>query len=388
MDFNRPARPLTNAFGIYVHSPFCVHKCSYCDFYSFTRYGEPDFDKLLGAWRAELRLAARWFAGSDGQAPKAETVFFGGGTPSLLPAEALEGCLEEISDLFGLTDSAEITLEANPETVTPDRAAAWRRIGFNRVSLGAQSFQAKHLATLERLGSAQSIVAAAGVVKEAGFDDFNLDFIFAIPGQTAAELKSDLESAAALGPTHLSSYNLTLKPGHKLYTELPSDDEAADLYELACSLLSNCGYERYEISNFAKPGRECRHNLLYWAGGDYLGVGPSASSRLFRGGRFLHRKQIADFPLYLQAPKPMEFDTTSRPQTVLEASFLELRKRWGVSLADFRTRYGYDLTAAEKFPRYLEDGFLCRDGDRLTLTDRGLMLADSVTADLVDMHKI
>jgi len=371
-----------------VHSPFCVHKCSYCDFYSFTRYADPDFGRLLGAWRSELRLAAQWFADSDGAVPRAETVFFGGGTPSLLPVEVLEGGLEEIREQFGLTTGAEITLEANPETVTPERAAAWRHAGFNRVSLGAQSFQAKHLATLERLGSAQSIVGAAGIVRQAGFDDFNLDFIFAIPGQTAEELSSDLQSAAALGPTHLSSYNLTLKPGHKLYDQLPDDDEAADLYELACRQLSSLGYERYEISNFSKPGRECRHNLLYWAGGDYLGVGPSASSRLFRDGRFLHRKQIADFPLYLQAPRPMEFEATSAPQTVLEASFLELRKRWGVSLSGFRSRYGYDLTSAGKFSRYLEDGFLARDGDRLTLTDRGLMLADSVTADLVDMDRI
>ncbi len=303
--------------------------------------------------------------------------------------EALSGCLETIAAKFGITSDAEITLEANPETVTLEKARAWRQAGFNRVSLGAQSFQAKHLASLERLGSAESIVKAAGLVQEAGFDDFNLDFIYAIPGQTAAELNSDLRRAASLGPTHLSFYTLTLTKGHKLHGELPVDDDAADLYEQGKALLEDLGYERYEISNFAKAGRECRHNLLYWAGGDYLGIGPSAASRLFRNGRFLHRKQVADFLLYAGgAQKGMVFESTDAGQTVLEASFLELRKRWGISLSGFEARYGYDLTRARKYPLFLEDGFIARSGDTLALTEKGFLLADAITRDLVDMEKI
>lgn len=371
-----------------MHSPFCRHKCSYCDFYSFTRYGEPDFARLLTAWKDELDTSVRWFVENDGQAPRAQTVFFGGGTPSLLPVEALSSCLEGISSRFGLSSDAEITLEANPETVTPERARAWRAAGFNRVSLGAQSFQARHLASLERLGSAESTTAAAGHVREAGFDNFSLDFIFGIPGQTSEELESDLRQAAALGPSHLSSYTLTLTSGHKLHGQLPTDDDAAEMYDRGKAVLESLGYARYEISNFAKEGRECRHNLLYWAGGDYLGIGPSAASRLFRGRRFQHRKQVADFPLYVQAKKGMVFETTNAAQTVLEAGFLELRKRWGVSLEGFRERYGYDLTRARKYPLFLEDGFLVREGDTLALTEKGFLLADTITRDLVDMEKI
>jgi oxygen-independent coproporphyrinogen III oxidase len=269
--------------------------------------------------------------------------------------------------------------------VTLDRARAFRSAGFNRVSLGAQSFQPKYLAALERLGSPESIEQAAAHVKGAGFTDFSLDFIFAIPGQTLEEVRSDLERAAALGPTHLSFYNLTLTSGHRLFKELPDDDTAADLYEAGKAFLEGAGYERYEISNFSLPGRECRHNLLYWGGGDYLGIGPSASSRLFRKGSFLHRKQVADFPSYLRAPKPMEFDSTSPAQTVLEASFLELRKRWGVSVSGFRERYGYDLTKARRYHAFLEDGFVLRRGDTLALTEKGFLLADAVTRDLVDI---
>lgn len=386
IDCNRPTSPLTNAFGIYVHSPFCVHKCSYCDFYSFTKYGEPDFTTLLGAWEKELRTSARWFLEHDGAMPVVETIFFGGGTPSLLSSETLHHCVAIIAELFPLHSQAEITLEANPETVTLEKARAWRQSGFNRVSLGAQSFQAKHLASLERLGSAESIRTAAGLVREAGFDDFNLDFIFAIPGQTAEELESDLEQAATLGPTHLSFYNLTLTQGHRLYKELPPDDWAADLYDRGKAVLEKNDYARYEISNFAKPGRECRHNLLYWSGGDYLGIGPSAASRLFRGGRFLHRKQVADFPIYTRAAKGMEFDVTSEEQTVLEASFLELRKRTGVSVRGFRERYGYDLSTARKYQQYLDDGFLSRHEDTLALTEKGFLLADGITRDLVDLN--
>lgn len=378
---------MTNAeargFGVYVHSPFCVHKCSYCDFYSFTRYGEPDFSKLLGAWKREIEEAARWMGGGE-EGGEVATVFFGGGTPSLLPPSVLGDALEELFRSFRRAGAIEITLEANPETVTPSLAREWFRLGFNRVSLGAQSFEARHLAMLERLGSAESIRRAAASVKEAGFEDFNLDLIFGIPEQTAREVVSDVEQVAALSPTHVSLYNLTLKAAHKASRNLPSDDTAAELYERGRDRLYEAGYERYEISNFARPGRECRHNLLYWSGGDFLGIGPSASSRFFRNGRFLHRKQVADFPLYVQAPKPMEFEATDFGQTVLEATFLELRKREGIRLKGFGERYGYDLTRAKRFAQFVEDGFLSWDSDTLRLTEKGLLLGDSVTRDLVD----
>lgn len=375
-------------FGIYVHTPFCVHKCSYCDFYSFTKYAALDFSRLVHGLAREIRAAARWLS-RRGDLPAVGSVFFGGGTPSLVPPDALAVVFEALGDSFTFLADAEITLEANPETLTDALLEAWReKLPVNRVSLGAQSFQPRYLAALERLGSPESIRAAVAMLRRAGYDNFSLDLIFAIPGQTKAEVLDDIARAVELGPRHVSFYNLTLKPGHVLYHELPDDDRAAELYEAGIERLEAAGYRQYEISNFAEPGRESRHNLLYWNGGDFLGVGPSASSRFFWDGAFHHRKQHADLERYLAGgdfPEPGLTATTAE-ETVLEATFLELRRNEGVDIAAFRERYGHDLTRAPKYGLFLREGVLAREGDRLRLTKRGRLLADLVTRELAEQR--
>lgn len=378
-----PALP--NRFGVYVHTPFCVHKCSYCDFYSFTQYTAQDFAPFTDQLVREIASAGRWLTAQKYTTP-VSTIFIGGGTPSLFPADQISRILAAIGDHFPWEDEVEITLEANPETVSAEVADALAATKLNRISLGAQSFRPEHLKTLERLGSPASIAAAIAHLKRAGFSRLNLDLIFGIPGQSPRELAADIASAAELGPEHISAYNLTLKPAHPLFTKLPTDDEAADLYELTVETLREAGYGQYEISNFCRPGGESRHNLLYWDGGDYLGVGPSAASRFFSDGRFYHRKQWSDVGRYGQRgefPDP-PFESSSPAQSVLEATFLELRKNEGVNVGTFRARYSYDLSAAKNFSLFVKEGLIEREGEIVRLTARGRLLADRVTRDLVD----
>ncbi len=378
--------PVTIPFGIYVHIPFCVHKCSYCDFYSFTQYGRNDFERLEAQLVNEVRQMAAYIKERQGNLSPVTSVFFGGGTPSLMPTSSIQKICDTLAEEFPFAKEVEITLEANPETVDARFAASLFATPVNRVSLGAQSFQAKHLKSLERLGSAESIVSAVGFLKEAGFTNFNLDLITGIPGQSEEEFLEDIEKAVSLGPTHLSFYTLTLKSKHPLATQLPSEDKAADLYEAGIRRLQILGFDQYEISNFARPGLGCRHNLLYWSGGDFLGIGPSASSRFFWERVFHHRKQKAHFETYLELNefRSLPFETTTKAQTVLEASFLELRTNDGVDLDQFQARYGYDFRKAKKYELFAKNALIQEKDNRLVLSHRGRLLADSVTEQLVD----
>ena len=383
--FYRSSPHLPNRFGVYIHTPYCVHKCSYCDFFSFTSYQESDFRPFTNKLILELTQSASWLS-SLGYREPLHSIFIGGGTPSLFPTDEIHRILDTVLEAFPAEDGIEITLEANPETVTEVFSKQLSKTPVNRISLGAQSFQEAHLKTLERLGSGESIVTAINRLKEVGFQRLNLDLIFGIPGQSPDQMVQDIHKTVALGPEHISSYQLTLKPGHPLYDRLPSDETSADLYELAVSTLRQSGFLQYEISNFCRENGESRHNLLYWDGGDYLGVGPSAASRFFSDGKFYHRKSWSDMNRYFSSgtfPDPV-FQESSLEQSLLEATFLELRKNVGVDIARFQGRYGFNLTSARNFPLFLKEGLIETDGQRIRLTDRGRLLADRVTRDLVD----
>lgn len=373
-------------FGLYVHIPFCVHRCSYCDFYSSTKFDAVAFDQLTDRLCWEAGAAAKWLEHRGKRTP-VTSIFFGGGTPSLLPVSHLSRIFQRLLEDFQVEPSAEITLEANPETVNEEFAASlFSSTPVNRVSLGAQSFKAEHLSKLERLGSSASIRNAVRVLRGAGLRNYSLDLIFGIPGQSAQDLLQDIDEAVALEPMHLSFYSLTLKPGHRLYCGLPDDDQAADLYEQGRARLSEHGYDAYEISNFSRAGFESRHNLLYWSGGDFLGLGPSASTRFFWDGSFHHRKQVANWEQYLKVdrfPNPA-FESTTAFQTVLEASFLELRKREGIALEAFSRRYRYDLTRAKQFSFLSAQGLVEKQDGSLRLTSKGWLLAEGIAERLVD----
>lgn len=378
---------LTNSFGIYVHIPFCVHKCSYCDFYSFTKYLAQDFNSFTEALCGEIISARQFVEQRELPISAAKSLFFGGGTPSLLPVPLLARIINTLRENFSFAEDIEITVEANPETVSSTFLNELKTLTpVNRVSLGAQSFFQENLKKLERLGSRESIYNAAKLLKEFDFNNFNLDLIFAIPGQTATQMLEDLAEVVSLEPAHVSSYNLTLKPGHSLYAKLPKDDFVAELYEMMVESLNKQGFDQYEISNFSKKGFACVHNLLYWSGGDFLGLGPSASSRFFKDNHFYHRKQLSEFGRYLGQKTfgELDFEKSDQKQTWLEATFLELRKNSGIDLEGFKIRYGYDPSSAKQYSLFIKEGLLTKEGKNLCLTRKGRLLADLVTERLVD----
>ncbi|MGB0514565.1 MAG: radical SAM family heme chaperone HemW, partial [Wenzhouxiangellaceae bacterium] len=264
--------------SIYIHLPWCVRKCPYCDFNSHALLGELPEDETVAALLAdlELDLPRVW-----GRAVR--SVFFGGGTPSLFSARAIGAILDGVAARVRLAPNAEITLEANPGTVEHDRFEAYRAAGVNRISLGIQSFDPGHLRTLGRIHDGDQARAAVRAVLDAGFDNFNLDLMWALSGQTVEQVLADLDQALEFEPPHLSHYQLTLEPNTVFAArppELPAEEVVHDMQDAAGVRLVEAGYENYEISAWARPGRASAHNLNYWRFGDYLGIGAGASGKI------------------------------------------------------------------------------------------------------------
>jgi oxygen-independent coproporphyrinogen-3 oxidase len=367
--------------GLYVHVPFCAAICNYCNFSRGlfdpglkTRY----LDALLG----EIRAAA------DG-AP-ADTIFFGGGTPSLLEPEEVAVILDTCRASFALSGDSEVTLEANPETVSPERLAGFRDAGINRLSFGVQSFRDDELQRLSRLHSASRAIEAVTMAREASFDNLSLDLMMWLPGQSIAQWLESVDALVALGPEHASLYLLELYPNAPLKEAMARsgwsvapDDDAADMYLEAMGRLDAAGYGQYEISNVARPGRACRHNVKYWADGEWLGFGPSAHST--RGGvRWRNIPATEEYVARLERGESaqVEHRLLSPDVRLEEALFTGLRLCAGVDLDAIRARYGVDVrhrygAALEPF---LDAGVLIYDGPRMRLTRAGLLLAHEVMA--------
>lgn len=272
-----------NPVAVYVHTPFCPTKCGYCDFNSFAMEGEI-IERTVQAIRAEISR-------SSAAGRPAKTVFFGGGTPTLIPAEQLGSILESVRDIHPFDDDVEVTVESNPGTVDSANYPALREAGFNRISIGAQSFSAFDLKRLGRVHSPEQVPRAIHEARKAGFENINLDLMFGLPHQTVEAWRKNLQSALALDPQHLSLYALTIEPNtrfHRLYHKglmsLPSDELFVEMLDIAIDTAESKGYRRYEVSNFAKPGYECKHNLAYWRAEEYAGYGPGAVGCLQDGG--------------------------------------------------------------------------------------------------------
>jgi oxygen-independent coproporphyrinogen-3 oxidase len=383
-------------FSLYIHIPYCQAKCPYCDFNSYAAERWPE-GRYVAALCSELDHYAEhasWRGAEIG------TIFFGGGTPSLFAPASIGRVLAAVARRWGVGAEAEITLEANPGTVSLDTLRGFRRAGINRLSFGVQSFQPHHLRVLGRIHGAGEARHAVAWARAAGFDNVNVDLIFALPHQTLAEWESDLAQAIGLHPDHISAYNLTYEEGtpfHKLRSQgvlrsLTEEIEVA-MFTRTQEILGAAGFEQYEISNYARPGRACRHNLNYWQSGDYLGVGAGAHSYAAFGNvlaaesRWGHRWSNEKIPSrYIDAVEKsaQARRTTERldeRQARGEFVFLGLRCRTGFLATAFRQRFGDDLVAAFPHAADLEKGGLlqCADG-RWQLSTRGLMLADSVFA--------
>ncbi len=349
------------ATGLYIHIPFCHQKCAYCDFYSVpVELGA--IEQYLELLLAEARLR--------GAGQTINTVFLGGGTPSLLSARQISTVLEGVSRYFCLAEGAEITLEANPETLTPQSLSAYHAAGINRLSMGVQTLTPALLPLLGRKHTAKEALTAIAWAQAAGFVNLSCDLIYGIPGQTLASWQDDLRTLVARGLPHLSVYCLEIYDETPLgravasgAVQRPDDDAAADMYDFARDYLPEQGVQQYEISNFARPGRECRHNLNYWQNGDYLGLGPAACSY----GQDTRECNVADLQTYKDLIKSGQLPTGSSEHLderdiAAETVILGLRLSTGVDQEAFAKRFGYSLEAAfgDEISQLLQKGWLQR----------------------------
>lgn len=369
--------------SLYVHVPFCVVKCGYCDFNSYVIEEEAAHDRFLDALQAEMQR--RW----RGRQPV--SVFFGGGTPSLLSVERLERLLAIVGERVDLSACAEVSMEANPESFTEDKAKAARAGGVRRVSIGTQSFHAHHLRFLDRAHDAEGAEAAFAAARAAGIDNVSIDLMFGIPGETLAEWQSDVERALRLGTDHLSCYNLTFEPGTKLQRDRqqgktgPNEQELdRAMFEFTRQRLGEAGFDAYEVSNFAGRGGPCRHNDHYWLQGNYVGIGPGASSHC-DGVRVSNIKALEPWAeAALSGLTCTSTAETLRPlQRAAEALWLGIRRTGGVDVGAIERRIGVDVRAwfEPMIERHRGRQLVEYDGTTLRLVGEGLLLADQVGGD-------
>jgi len=389
------------SFSLYVHIPYCQAKCPYCDFnsYAAATWPEADYTRAL-ILEMECRRSEPPFAGES-----LRTVFFGGGTPSLFSPESIGVILEAANRRFPIERDAEITLEANPGTLSEAKLAGLRTAGVNRLSLGAQSFNNETLKFLGRIHDADQTRQAVAMAHRVSFDRLNLDLIFAVPGQTLESVLADLKQATALGPDHISAYNLTFEEGTAFFTELKrgrikplANEEQAAMYAAVRTELPRRGYTMYEISNYALPGHEARHNLTYWRGQTYLGIGAGAHSFALGsstspavpnpyGRRWWNERNPGRYIELVARDGRAESGGEEIDQTTgaSEYVFLNLRLREGFAEQEFAARLArrFDDVFGARAARLVEGGLLVRSAGRVFLSDRGLELADSVFAEFV-----
>ena len=377
---------ITRQKGIYIHIPFCISKCIYCDFCSAPADDETK-EHYVDALCREIAVAGER-AEAEGDKRKISTIFFGGGTPSILHSALLIKIMNAVRGAFTVADDAEITVECNPGTLSKSKLATYKDIGVNRLSIGLQSPNNRELKNLGRIHTYEQFEESYIEARLAGFDNINVDIMSAIPNQTVAGYEDNLRKIIALKTEHISAYSLIVEEGTPLYNMverthgkiLPSEDEDREMYAMTKVMLADAGYSRYEISNYAKSGRECRHNISYWERADYLGFGVAAASLLGKR-RFTNTLDVAS---YIANP----IDNHSEEQLLTlnaemeEYMFLGLRMMKGVDTERFGELFGksFDELYGEITARQIEQGLMVRDGKRVRLTDIGIDISNTVMA--------
>lgn len=400
---------------LYVHIPFCVKKCAYCDFLSAPA-GEREIHAYTDALIHEIRAR-----GENHKDYRVRTVFLGGGTPSVLSGGDAARIFRALKKSFDIAENPEITLEVNPGTVTEEKTAAWKNAGINRISIGLQSVNDRELKMLGRIHTFREFLNTWKLVRRAGFNNVSIDLISAIPGQTVQSWERTLRTVAELGPEHISAYSLIIEEGTPFYTlygdgkenagdssfpPLPDEDEDREIYQRTASVLNEYGYHRYEISNYAREGYECRHNLGYWERKEYLGLGLGASS-LIRECRF---HNTADMEKYMhvygsggkaaegeensacscmkteeQNSTLEEIEKLSVEDQMEEFMFLGLRKTAGISPEDFRRSFDRNImdVYGEKLIKLEKQGLIRNSGARIRLTERGTDISNYVFSEFI-----
>lgn len=374
---------MNGGMELYLHMPFCVRKCAYCDFLSF-----PTDQETQNLYTRRLREDIDAMGKKYGDIP-VDTIFIGGGTPSVPDSALIVGIMEHVRKAFHVAEDAEISMEANPGTVTREKLTDYRQAGINRLSFGLQSANDRELKLLGRIHTWTEFLESFHLARECGFTNINIDLMSALPGQTRESWKDTLKRVTDLNPEHISAYSLIIEDGtpfgEKYGSEegrklLPDEDSEREMYHETKRFLRDCGYERYEISNYAKPGRACRHNIGYWTGVPYLGLGLGASSYM-DGCRFAVN---SDMKQYLEEKPGMFTDVEKLTKKDMEEEFfyVGLRMTAGVSLPEFERRFG--VSAKDVYPglmeMFVEEKAAVFQGDRFVLTDYGLDVSNYIMA--------
>ena len=379
-----------NDLELYIHIPFCIRKCNYCDFLSFPSK-EEEREVYVESLINEIEQTGKILDKND---YKVRSIFIGGGTPSLLSGEQMERIMQAVRNTFFIIEEAEITMEANPGTLTEANVFSYKKAGVNRLSMGLQSADDSCLHLLGRIHTWEEFLKSYELARKAGFENINIDLMSGLPGQTVSIYKRTLEKVMALQPEHISAYSLILEEGtpfgesKEIQKKIPDEETEREMYQLTKEVLAENGYERYEISNYARKGKECIHNLGYWSGTPYLGFGLGASS-YFEGTRFSNEKNLEKYQKKPYVPFMMREDYTvlSEKDEMEEFMFLGLRKRAGISEREFKERFKVSLKDiyGKVIAKYEEMDLLewTDEGKVLRLTDAGIDVSDYIFCDFM-----
>ena len=370
-------------FGLYIHIPFCMQKCHYCDFTSFPYPGDSGAREYVRAVEREMRLRC-----VESRSSRVSSVYIGGGTPTVLPPELLLRIGKAAAAFFSVSKNAEITVEANPGTLTHEMFGVFGDMGVNRISVGAQSFNDDLLRAMGRVHNSRAVEEIVHAARGWGIENIGIDLIYGLPGQTCSEWEQTLRRAVKLKPAHISTYGLAVEKGTPWGNEhsrgnlvLPGEGECCSMYDLSRELLVQNGYNHYEISNFALPGFFCRHNLVYWRRQEYIGIGLGASS-FVSGLRVKNTADIDDYKSSLECGRlPLgEMERPSLREAMAEYVFLGLRTSEGVSASKFSQEFGIDMDVVYKreIRMLLDRGLVLWDGDRLSLEPSAYIISNEI----------
>ena len=374
--------------SIYIHIPFCVRKCEYCDFYSMCDLSLRE--AYVNALIAQIRSSR-----SQAKNKLVDTIYFGGGTPSLLSGEDVIQILRTVRSVFRVADDAEISLEANPGTLDPEKLSAYHEAGINRLSLGLQSADPRELQRLGRIHTKEEFENTFLLARLEGFQNINVDIMYALPDQTEQTLSDTLDYVIALDPDHISFYGLKIEPNtsfgrdDSIEAALPEEDTQADMYLNSVEKLEEAGFLQYEISNFSKPGYECKHNLKNWKCMDYLGFGPAAHS-FFEGNRFSYKKDIDVFiadPLQKENLYD-EFEQLSYGDVAWQFVMLGFRLRLGIDIIEYGERFGDDFEARylEKMAPFIDKQYILKTKTGYRLSRRGLLISNYILSEILEFQ--